>query len=54
MFPWPPLPPVAYEIFMTKVSFYYKDRYFAPDIEAAKRMIKNDQLADLTQLNLLN
>jgi histidine ammonia-lyase len=37
-----------------KVSFYDKDRYFAPDIEAAKRMIKNDQLADLTQLNLLN
>jgi histidine ammonia-lyase len=37
-----------------KVSFYDKDRYFAPDIEAAKRMIKNDQLADLTQLDLLN
>lgn len=36
-----------------KVGFYDKDRYFAPDIEAAKRMIKNDQLADVTQLDLL-
>ena len=36
-----------------KVSFYDKDRYFAPDIEAAKQLIKSDQLADLAALNLL-
>lgn len=36
------------------VSFYDKDRYFAPDIENAKRLIKDchlfDELADLTLL----
>jgi histidine ammonia-lyase len=36
------------------VPFYDKDRYFAPDIEAAKRLIKQHQLMDATQLKLLN
>ena len=36
------------------VPFYEQDRYFAPDIEAAKRLIKQHQLMDATQLNMLN
>jgi len=35
------------------VPFYDKDRYFAPDIENAKQLIKQHDLMDKTQLNLL-
>ena len=38
----------------TRVSFYDKDRYFAPDIEAAKQLIKQHALMDKTELTLLN
>ena len=38
----------------TRVSFYDKDRYFAPDIEAAKQLIKQHALMDKTALTLLN
>jgi len=37
-----------------KVPFYDKDRYFAPDIEAAKQLIKQHYLMDKTALNMLN
>lgn len=38
----------------SKVSFYDKDRYFAPDIEHAKQLIKQHVLFDTTKsLNLL-
>ncbi len=38
----------------SKVPFYDKDRYFAPDIEQAKMLIKNNQLFDnLSQVDLL-
>lgn len=37
-----------------KVPFYDKDRYFAPDIEAAKQLIKQHHLMDTTALNMLN
>lgn len=36
-----------------KVSFYDKDRYFAPDIEAAKTLIRDHVLSDRTELSLL-
>ena len=36
------------------VPFYDKDRYFAPDIEAAKQLIKRHDLMDTTQLQLLD
>lgn len=36
-----------------QVSFYDKDRYFAPDIEQAKALIESNQLADLLGLELL-
>ena len=36
-----------------QVPFYDKDRYFAPDIEKAKQLIKQHDLMDKTQLNLL-
>lgn len=36
------------------VAFYDKDRYFAPDIEAAKQLIKQHDLMDKTGLCLLN
>ena len=36
-----------------KVSFYDKDRYFAPDIEAAKLLILNHELSDQSGLTLL-
>ncbi|WP_100643145.1 histidine ammonia-lyase [Alteromonas facilis] len=36
-----------------EVTFYDKDRYFAPDIEAAKQLIKQHQLMDATGLSLL-
>ena len=35
------------------VPFYDKDRYFAPDIETAKQLIKQHCLMDSTQINLL-
>lgn len=35
------------------VPFYDKDRYFAPDIETAKQLIKQHRLMDSTQINLL-
>lgn len=38
----------------TRVPFYDKDRYFAPDIEAAKQLIKQHALMDKTALTLLN
>ena len=38
----------------SKVPFYDKDRYFAPDIEAAKQLIKNHQLMDNVSLSLLS
>ncbi len=34
------------------VPFYDKDRYFSPDIENAKKLIVDNQLSDLLQLNL--
>ncbi|TDF41444.1 histidine ammonia-lyase [Alteromonadaceae bacterium M269] len=37
-----------------QVAFYDKDRYFAPDIEAAKRLIVNNQLSDLVNLKLIS
>lgn len=37
-----------------KVPFYDKDRYFAPDIEEAKQLIKQHHLMDATALNMLN
>jgi histidine ammonia-lyase len=37
-----------------KVSFYDKDRYFSPDIEAAKRLIKDNSLMDALDLRLLD
>ncbi|WP_100656536.1 histidine ammonia-lyase [Alteromonas flava] len=37
-----------------KVEFYAQDRYFAPDIEAAKQLIKQHKLMDATQLSLLS
>lgn len=36
-----------------KVAFYDKDRYFAPDIEAAKQLITQLALADLVDIGLL-
>ena len=36
-----------------KVSFYDKDRYFSPDIEAAKQLIKNNNLMDQVDLDLI-
>lgn len=36
-----------------KVSFYDKDRYFAPDIENAKQLITRYKLADLLRLELI-
>lgn len=36
------------------VTFYDKDRYFAPDIEAAKDLITNHSLMDMTALDLLS
>ena len=38
----------------SKVPFYDKDRYFAPDIEAAKQLIKSHQLMDNVSLSLLS
>jgi histidine ammonia-lyase len=35
------------------VTFYDKDRYFSPDIEAAKKLIKAHQLFDLVNLKLV-
>ncbi|GAA0859522.1 histidine ammonia-lyase [Aliiglaciecola litoralis] len=37
----------------SQVPFYDKDRYFAPDIEKSKQLIKQNKLADLTAFNLL-
>lgn len=37
----------------SKVTFYDKDRYFSPDIAAAKSLIVDNQLADLTSVHLL-
>ncbi len=36
-----------------QVSFYDKDRYFAPDIEKAKKLISSNQLLDAVKLDLL-
>lgn len=48
-----PLQPVK-ALLRNKVSFYDKDRYFAPDIENAKRLIKECNLFDeLTDLSLI-
>lgn len=38
----------------SKVPFYDKDRYFAPDIEAAKQLIKSHQLMDKADLNIFD
>lgn len=35
------------------VSFYDKDRYFSPDIEKAKVLIKNNKLSDMTNIEFL-
>ncbi|MBU2876388.1 histidine ammonia-lyase [Aliiglaciecola lipolytica] len=37
----------------SKVPFYDKDRYFSPDIENAKTLIRSHALSDLVQLKLL-
>lgn len=36
-----------------KVPFYDKDRYFSPDIEAAKKLIKNNSLMEQVKLDLI-
>lgn len=36
-----------------EVTFYDKDRYFAPDIEAGKRLIKDKSLMELVNLELI-
>ena len=41
------------QLLREQVPFYDKDRYFAPDIEKAKQLIKQCDLMDKTQLNLL-
>ncbi|MDO6692611.1 histidine ammonia-lyase [Aliiglaciecola sp. 3_MG-2023] len=41
------------QLLRSDVPFYDKDRYFSPDIEKAKTLIKNYQLSDITQLNLI-
>lgn len=38
----------------SKVSFYDKDRYFSPDIEAAKQLITSHALSDQCRLNLIS
>ncbi|MFT4654437.1 MAG: histidine ammonia-lyase, partial [Patiriisocius sp.] len=38
----------------SRISFYDKDRYFSPDIEAAKQLITSNALSDLTGLDLLS
>ena len=42
------------QLLRNDVTFYDKDRYFAPDIEAAKQLIKRHDLMDTTQLQLLD
>lgn len=42
------------QLLRNDVPFYDKDRYFAPDIEAAKQLIKRHDLMDTTQLQLLD
>ena len=42
------------QLLRNEVPFYDKDRYFAPDIEAAKQLIKRHALMDTTQLQLLD
>ncbi|MFS1702426.1 histidine ammonia-lyase [Alteromonas sp. AMM-1] len=42
------------QLLRNEVPFYDKDRYFAPDIEAAKQLIKRHHLMDTTQLQLLD
>ena len=44
---------VLMQLLRDQVPFYNKDRYFAPDIEKAKQLIKQHDLMDKTQLNLL-
>jgi len=44
---------VLTDLLRHQVPFYDKDRYFAPDIEKAKQLIKQHALMDKTQLNLL-
>ncbi|MED5332764.1 MAG: histidine ammonia-lyase, partial [Pseudomonadota bacterium] len=44
---------VLMQLLRDQVPFYDKDRYFAPDIEKAKQLIKQHDLMDKTQLNLL-
>ena len=44
---------VLMQLLREQVPFYDKDRYFAPDIEKAKQLIKQHDLMDKTQLNLL-
>jgi len=44
---------VLMQLLRDQVPFYDKDRYFAPDIENAKQLIKQHDLMDKTQLNLL-
>lgn len=42
------------DLLRSKVSFYDKDRYFSPDIEAAKLLITSYALADQSCLNLIS
>lgn len=48
-----PLQPLV-QLLRNDVLFYDKDRYFAPDIEKARQLIKQYSLADLTGLRLLD
>ncbi|MFZ8198985.1 histidine ammonia-lyase [Alteromonas portus] len=41
------------QLLREQVPFYDKDRYFAPDIEKAKQLIKQHAFMDKAQLNLL-
>lgn len=43
----------AKEILRSKVSFYDKDRYFAPDIEAADHLVKSGVLHELVDTSML-
>ncbi len=42
------------DLLRSKVSFYDKDRYFSPDIEAAKQLITSNALSDQAGLNLIS
>lgn len=42
-----------YHLIREHVSFYEQDRYFAPDIEAVKKIIHSGKLKELSQLSII-